>query len=90
MNQHQQLTYLVLEGTDQILTIARHRSNILVGHGMSQLYGTECNGKGADCHDGVGTGVTDPVLGVEISSPALDGGCGGVGGGTSLLDSVKL
>jgi hypothetical protein len=57
---------------------------------MSQLPGTESNGKGADSHDGVGTGVTDPVLGVEISSPALDIGCGtgGVGGRASLLDSV--
>jgi len=55
---------------------------------MSQLPDTESNGKGTDSHDGVGTGITGPGFGVEISSPALDFGCGGVGGRASLsLDS---
>ncbi len=80
---------LVLRGADQFLTSSRHWPNILVAHGMSQLDGAECNSKGTDSHYWVSTRITDPVLEIEVTSPALYSWGASGGFGANLTDGIS-
>lgn len=52
--------------TNQILTMAGHNPDILASSSMVNLPSTESTSKCNDTHDGVSTGVTDPMLTVEV------------------------
>mmetsp|Transcript_7945 Transcript_7945/g.9221 ORF Transcript_7945/g.9221 Transcript_7945/m.9221 type:complete len:131 (+) Transcript_7945:178-570(+) len=80
---------LVLRGADQFLTSSRHWPNILAAHGMSQLEGAESNSKGTDSHNWVSTRITDPVLEIEVTSPALYSWGASGGFGANLTDGIS-
>ena len=59
--------------TDEALASRGHDPHILVCEGMKQLPGAEATGEGDNSHDGVGTGVTDPMLSIKVLLEGVGG-----------------